>query len=383
MLSLVLLAGAHSLSYGTQTVAISPDDPSEVWSLVDGWGLIYTEDGGEQWTYVCEEALAVLSINALLPMGGGVAWLGTSGGIYAYGADCGATLIGMADAQITALAYSGDGVLVGAIGAQHGGVYTCDEAGCAPTTLMGWGTSRVFVKAMFQDGARVWVSLVREESLSSELWKIEAGELSQVATWPAGDVDVRVMYAQGEHLLAWSQPRSSSDTPGLLVSTDGGASFTLTFSHGLATDPLPGLAVYKGRILLGNNIGQTWYSDDQGYTFTEATGALPAIRCGTTGAHQTWLCVDHWSDRADLMVWDEQGWHPRACLEQAELPACHDEACLTSYQSFMELGATGGGACEAPTPIDDPGCGGSGVVLLPLLLLGQLANLPGRRSPRV
>ncbi|MFN7144535.1 MAG: hypothetical protein ACK4YP_12225, partial [Myxococcota bacterium] len=373
LLALIAAAWPHGATFGALQVAVSRDDPDEMWVLTEGWGLAHTTDGGGAWDWLCEEALGGEALYGVVATGPGAAIVASRSGLRTVGGDCGTGVIpGTEGVFFPAVAAYGGVVLGLGIGEAEGGVWTCDATGCAPTDLAGPG---LFPKSALADGARAWVTVVYEGTLAAELWRSDDGTAwTRVHAWPDGDTDPRVLHADGDHLLVWRRTRAEADVPELLVSNDGGATFTSTLQHGWYTDDAPGLLVLDDALLLGSVAGaRTWRSEDRGATWAEVSAEVPAVRCGDSvevdGARVGFACGDHLQDGFDLSRTDDgRTWVPVACLEDALPAACADDACGSLLASWQTAGSYGGGKCdtviEPPRPLHPPegpcGCGDGG-----------------------
>jgi hypothetical protein len=269
--------------------------------------------------------------------------------------------------------------------ADDGGFWSCTVDGCVASELTGAG---IFPKSLYTDGDRVWGTVVYEGTLASELWRTDDGEhWTRTFTWPDGDTDPRVLYADGDDVYVWARPRSDATVPGLLVSHDGGVTFTRTFETGYYTDATPGFTTLGGRLFLGSNAGaRTWVSDDDGETFTDISTDAPGVRCGDFDGEHAWACADHLADGVDVAVTtDGTYWTPIGCLETAVVAPCAEDTCAALYDAFETAGSYGGGKCDtvigpADTPKDEEkpcGCGGgSAALILVVGALGWRRRLP-------
>ncbi|MDP2312349.1 MAG: hypothetical protein Q8P41_05550 [Pseudomonadota bacterium] len=393
---LIPAAFGHGASFGATAVSVSRDDPREVWVLTDGWGLAHTTDGGDAWEWLCEESLGGQDLYGVLATGPGAAVVATRTGLRTVGADCGAALQPgpPADTFFPVVTAYGAGWLGLGIAEEAGGVWACDLDGCAATDLMAPG---LFPKSALADGARAWVTVVYVDSLASELWRSDDGvSWTRVHEWPDGDTDPRILRADGDRLLVWRRTRSEADTPELLVSDDGGATFASTLATGWYTDSTPGLLALDGALLLGSAQGaRTWRSEDDGGTWAEVSGDVPAVRCGDTVGGVGYACGDHLQDGFDLsQTTDGHTWLPIACLEEA-LPAdCATGTCDPLLSAWQLAGSYGGGECDTiitpPEGVEDaPACGcGAGTadsaaalgVLVGLARLRRRARAHGARK---
>ncbi len=370
----VLPALAHGNRFSLSTLSISPDEPESWWGNANGWGVVHTVDAGSSWTWQCEEGLNTLSVNDVLAWEGGTALLATADGVVQVGPSCARSgLTGLPESSVVTVLSRGAGVAFAAVYADGaGGVYRCDPAvGCSATSLQG-----LYVKSLrsSEEDGTVWATTVDPVSLAAGLWVSEDNEIFRLAQqWPAGDVDVRVLYADSERLLAWRLPRSDAAIPTLLFSADGGATFAEVFSDGVYTDPVPGLLVSGNDVWLGSELGRTWRSLDGGRHFFESSQAEPAVRCGDTRGVQVLACTDHFADGFDIAVWHGgSDWEARGCLDSATPESCAADTCGLYQDAFVSAGAYGGGLCYAE-PEPPSGCGaGQDASLLPLLFWGVL-----------
>jgi hypothetical protein len=382
------LVFAHGSAYNTTRLSVL-EGSTEAWAVVEGWGLIHTLDG-EKWEWICEESLGVLGSYDVLAWAPGQAIAATSSGLLLV-EECGKTLLsGLPEGdQVGLLLGQGDSFLVSSTGNESAGLYRCTLDGCSPV-LVGVSPNRYFVRSLVQDGDLFYASVLYEESLASELWVGHDADFVQKAAWPAGDVDIRVLAASGQDLLLWQQTRSSSETPAMLVSHDGGSTFKKSIELGSYQDPIPTLAWIGEEIFLSSYLGRTWCSGNKGDDFTEVSSTAPLIRCSDSdGLGNLWLCTDHFSDGYDIATTriseSPRRFEPVACLDQVELAACQQTACGELYFTFITFGGTTAGICNQPPLSSEPpdtSCGcGSGADSLLLLFL-PLYRRSRSRYPR-
>lgn len=388
LLSLLLVgnASAHGASFRVTAVSIAPDDPDAAWAVTTGWGVVRTQDGGATWTWLCEEATGGGEVYAVLARPDGRAWIGTRDGIVSVGADCTATAVaGVPEgAYVGALVAYEDGVLALVTGGDAGGVYRCDDAGCAPSELV---SGELYPKAIVVDAdARVYVTTVAATSLAGALWASDDGEAWRALhAWPDGTVDPRVLRAEGGTVLVWERTRDAGDAPGLVRSTDGGVTFARVLEAGGAGEDPAGLVAHDGTLLVGTIAARTWRSTDGGAAWEEVTREAPVARCGAVGPDGTALvCGDHLAEGVDLYRSNDlRSFAPVACLEDATVDACGADACAPYAEAYATATAYGGGACDAVdtgvvAPPDGCGCGGGRVAGGLWLLLVAAAGV-GRR----
>ncbi|MES2640350.1 MAG: hypothetical protein V4850_12735 [Myxococcota bacterium] len=388
---LVPVSFGHGASFGATAVSVLPADPAEIWVLTDGWGLAHTTDGGASWGWLCEEALGGADLYGVLATGPGTAVVATRSGLRTVAADCTTTLQPGVPEGTYFPAVTGYGArwLALGIAGDAGGVWSCDADGCAATELMAPG---LFPKSALTDGTRAWVTVVYVDTLASELWRSDDGVAWTLAhAWPDGDTDPRVLRAEGDRLLVWRRTRTADDTPELLVSDDGGTTFTSTFETGWYTDSTPGLLTLDGALLLGSVQGaRTWRSEDDGGTWAEVSADVPAVRCGGTVGGVGYACGDHLQDGFDLSsTTDGHTWTPLACLEDTLPAACASATCDPLLSAWQVAGSYGGGQCDTiivPPVVEEEattcGCGGSGAETGVAGLLMGLAGLRRRRAPQ-
>lgn len=388
LLLAIAVAWPHGSTFGAAQIAVAPGDPDALWVLTEGWGLAHTTDAGGTWTWLCEEALGADELYGVVATSTSTALVATRGGLVAVSDGCGASLVvGTEGVFAPFAAPAGERAIVGFIGETDGAVAVCDAAGCDATDLrLPW----LFPKSALADGATYWASTVEEGSLAAALWRSTDGGASWdgVYAWPDGDTDPRVLHADGDRVLVWRRTRAAEDSPELLRSTDGGATFAPVLEVGYYTDSTPGLLALDGTLLLGSSAGaRTWRSEDDGVTWTEVSTEVPAVRCGVTVGRVGFACNDHLQDGIDVArTTDGRTWDPIACLEDA-LPAdCAANACGSLLTSYQAAGTYGGGRCDEPIgpPADPPagercGCddGGAALALLPLLWAGRRGRRGG------
>ena len=396
MLTLLLVvmpeASAHGDSFELVRLTARPDAPAELWGMVEGWGLVHSEDGGAAWSWLCEEAVGSTALYDVLAWEAGSALVGTAEGLSLVDESCtGQSVASLPEGFVLSLARYGETALVGIIGTESGGVYRCDDTGCAATSLVGAG---VFPKSLVVDGNTAWATVVHtgeDEGLAAELWRSDDGADFVVAyAWPDGDVDPRVIHADGERVYAWLRPRQDDREPGFVRSTDGGASFSTTFETGYYTDPAPGVLVRDGgeTVLLGSWFGaRTWRSTDAGLSFEEVSLDAPALRCGLDLPDRSLICADHLVDGFDVAATtDGMEFSAELCLEEVGPADCVAETCEPYVDAWRGAAALGGGKCDPAadtgTPDDPPPCGcASSEGGLPLLALGAAVLLRARRGP--
>jgi hypothetical protein len=390
LLALLPTASPHGATFGASAVSFAPDDAAEAWVLTEGWGLAHTTDL-ETWEWICEEAVAGEDLYNVLALDGSRAIVGTRLGLHRV-EGCSSTLLtGTPEGTFfPATARYGAGLLGLGIAGDGGGIWLCDDTSCVASDL---AAPTLFPKSALADGARAWATVVYEGTLVSELWRSDDGlAWSLVHTWPDGDTDPRLLYARGDELAVWRRTRTEPDTPELLLSHDGGVSWTAPFETGFYTDATPALLVLDDVWLLGSIAGaRTWRSEDAGETWTEESTTVPAVRCAEVVDGVGYACGDHVQDGFDLSrTTDGLTWEPLACLETALPAACAEDTCGALLTSYQLAGSYGGGECGTiiTPPEDVPeeacGCDGSGaglLLLLPLLRRRQAgATQSGGRS---
>lgn len=390
LLALLAVAWPHGSSFGASQVAVAPGDPDALWVLTEGWGLAHSTDGGGSWTWLCEEALGASELYGVAATSASTALVATRQGLLAVDDGCAAsTVVGTDGVFVPFVEPVGERAVVGLIGETSGSVAVCDAAGCAPTDLAAEG---LFPKSARADGDALWATTVEEGTLAAALWRSDDGGATWdgVYAWPDGDTDPRVLHADGERLYVWRRTRAAEDTPELLRSEDGGATFTAVLEVGYYTDETPGLLVLDDALLLGTAAGaRTWRSEDGGASWAEVSAEVPAVRCGATIDGVGFACGDHLQDGFDLArTTDGRTWYPVACLEDAAPADCAADACGALWTSYQAAGSYGGGRCdEIVTPPADPpaeepcGCedGAAALALLPLALLRRRRYSPRNR----
>lgn len=379
LFSLLAQALAHGPGFGLVAVSPAPDDALTLWAVVEGWGLLRSDDAGASWTWRCEEAFAasdaaaqpVLTVVARSALEGVPrAWVGTRTGLLAVDGSCGGGPIdGLPEgAYVATLSAIGDEVLALATGPVAGGVYRCGDEGCRPTDLVRDG---LFPKSITQDGGRWWVTTVDADTLAARLWwSDDAQAWAEVvhgdgALWPDGDLDVRLLEVEGERLLAWGRTRRDADVPRLLRSVDRGGTWVTVLEHGSWQDAAPGFARTGSgdstRLWLGSSRGaRTWSSDDDGRTWTELSLEVPALRCAGVAMDGTvWGCADHLADGFDLAVFEDDVWRPAACVSEVATAACDEGTCDGFLDLYEEAALVGGASCsvDAAPPAPSAPCG--------------------------
>jgi len=383
LISLILPVFAHGTSWNTSRMSAWPGS-DEAWAIVDGWGLIHTTNA-QDWQWVCEESLGVVSSSDVLAIAPGQAIVGTSGGLKWVQDGCQSQGIpGIPeDVQITRVIQA-DNTHFWAAGSSttQGGLWWCSTEGCTETEFMGTGDQRLFIRSLWQSGSRTYISVIEEQGLGCSLWVADNGQWQAAATWPAGDLDVRVLYAKDDQVLAWAQSRSDATIPALLISQDAGKTFVKGFELGNYRDPIPDLVVIQNRTFLSSYLGRTWCSEDQGQNFRDVSETAPLLRCAAQDGDRSWLCTDHFADGYDIAITTNgRQFTPVGCLDQVELATCTQESCGALYFDFVSYGGTIPGICsqessDTGTTPSEHGCG-KGSALLWLLPLSWGAR--GRR----
>ncbi len=369
-LSLIATAEAHGAGFGAIAVSKTADDA--LWVVTDGSGLARSADGGETWEWLCEEAIGGAPVYDVVGISATEAWAGTRDGLVYIDAACGASFVpGLPEGAFVPRILSDGpvGVVAAVTSADAGGFYRCDTTACHATEGVGAG---IFPKSMVRDGETIWATVVYTDTLLAELWRSEDAETwTAVATWPDGDVDPRIVRAQGNTIFLWERPRADDGVPALMRSDDGGLTFTSVLAVGSANDLAPGFATPDGTTMLfGQNSGaRTWRSTDAGVTWAEVSGEAPAVRCGYSEAGVAYTCGDHLADGIDLaLTTDGVLFRPVACLEEAKPATCVAATCEPYLASFTQAGAYGGGRCDTiigpvedtadtTPPAGDCGCG--------------------------
>lgn len=370
MLLAVALAFGHGDTLTTLAISAAPDNPSELWVLTDGWGVLHTEDLGQTWAWHCEEAFGGATPNAVAAIPGGSAVLAGSSGARRLDGDCQVQ-------PLAGLPEGGDGVAavswkgkawVGVMAGEEAGVYACDRDQCAPTGLHGGAGERRFVTRMEADTERLWVSTSREDTLLAELWRSEDGAtFAAVASWTS--VEAKVVFARGDRVMVWLEPRDGVTAPTLVLSEDGGQRWDTVFEGTTMDNGAPGVVFQRGRMLMGSELGRTWLSEDAGRSFVEVSATEPAVRCAAYAGGVAWICADHWGDGYGMAYsLDGWSWWTGGCLEEAAPASCIADSCADPYVAYLDGATGGGGVCyETPAPAPDTGCGGASILaLLPI-----------------
>lgn len=390
-LSLLLLAiaavHAHGDGFELRAVSVSPLDPDEIWGVVENQGLVWTQDGGASWRWLCDSALGATRVYDVLALGEGRAAAALLGGVALVDTDCGVSaLSGVPEnAYADTLVADGEGLLAAISGADGGGIYRCTEEGCAALPLYG---PDLFVKSILAVDGGFWATTTRSSDLAAALYVSEDGQTwEERYAWPEGDVDPRVLRAEGDTLLVWAVPRAAADVAQLLRSTDGGASFSAVYATESYTTAEGTLLVFDGGLLFGHDQGLVLWSEDEGLTWEEQSADLPTMVCGAQRGEGALLCADHLYDGLDLAASvDGWTWTPIACLEEASLPACAAESCAAALDNYGVQAGIGGGRCDEiinPPPVDAKaeGCGCRGEADSATLLFA-IALLPLNRRGR-
>lgn len=382
-------ASAHSSSFGPTKLRSLPANPSELWAVAEGWGVLHSATGGDAWTWLCEESLGTTTAYDVLPWEPGVALVATTTGIVRVGADCSATpLTGLPEGFVLVLERWADKAVAGWIGDGVGGLYTCDGSSCTATEVVGAG---YFPKSLLADGDTLWATIVQTDTLSAQLLQMTTSTVVVAQEYPDGDSDPRVVYANGDTVHLWVRPRTDAAVPDYRISLDAGRTFRSTFSTGYFTDPVPGVVVRDAgnTVLLGSYYGaRTWRSDNAGQDFTEVSGDLPAIKCGLDLDGRTLVCADHLADGFSVAVSDDgRTFEPLACFEDVLPAECAAGVCADALTAWTSAAAYGGGECDVATETGTPdesdacGCDKSTAIVLLFPLVAMFRRRPAGRNP--
>ncbi len=357
-------ASAHGDEFGVSALTARTDAPEEVWAAVDGWGLIHSTDSAASFDWICDEAIGTETVYDLLAWEDGVAFVGTVDGVLRVDETCsGTSVTGLGEGFVLDLVRWQDHAVAALIGPERGGIYLCDDAGCAPTPLEG---AAYYPKSLAVDGDTLWITLVHTDTLAAELYRTTDGvTFTPVHSWPDADTDPRLLWAHGDTVYLWTRPRDAASEPGFSRSTDGGATFTETFTTGYYTDPTPGSLVRDdgATVLVGSWYGaRTWGSTDGGAHFTEVTETAPALKCSVDLGDHALTCNDHLADGFDISsTTDAVDFTPLTCLDEVRPAECAEATCEPYLDAWITAGAYGGGRChpdtgDTGTP-DTPPCG--------------------------
>ncbi len=393
-LLLALLAPAPALAHGEsfelRTISASPADADELWGVVANQGVVWSADGGGSWRWICDSALGATRVYDVEALGDGSAAAGLLGGIVVLDQGCGVTsLDGVPESSYADhLVADGDALLAAVAGAEAGGIYRCLDGVCAPTDLYGEG---VFVKSILAVDGGFLATATQSADLSAALYASADGLTWEARyAWPDGDVDPRVLYAEGDQLLVWAIPRETTGVARLLRSEDGGLSFASVYATDAYTTAEGSVVALPDGLLFGHDQGLVLWSEDGGQGWEDRSADLPTVVCGLSLGARGLICADHLYDGIDLAE-SEDGWvwTPIACLEEATLPACAEQSCAGALDAWTTQAGIGGGRCDeilnAPAESEAEGgcgCGGEaeGAALWLPALLGPLWRR-GRRRP--
>lgn len=377
---LLTAALAHGTRFGISVVSIVPDEPSAIWAVAGGWGVVHTMDGGGSWAWLCEEILGVSAVYDVEALAPDQALLATSEGLLRVDDTCVTTPVpGLPEGtQVAFIEATGNGYAISGYAEGVSGLWRCTESACEATSIQGDG---LYLKSVQVDDGTWWVTVVEGGTLAAWLYRSGDGETwTTAATWPDGSVDPRVLLAEGDRLLVWMQSRDETTSPHLEVSHDGGATFMSSLAVGSYTDPVPTLLpLWDGRgAYLGTENGRTFYSPDRGESFIEITEVAPAIRCADTAGRLAIVGADHFADKFDVARQQFGGpWEAMGCLDEAVAPGCAAE-CAPYTESFLAGGEYGGGECHVTLePAPEEGYGGGNA-----FLIGMAGLLRKRRSHR-
>lgn len=342
-------AFAHSSSFGPTKLRALPSDPNEIWAVAEGWGVLYSNTGGTDWTWLCEESVGTTTVYDVLPWEPGVALVATTTGVVRVGPECAATpLTGLPAGFVLVLERWGEQAIAGWIGDGTGGLYACDGSACVATEVVG---EYYFPKSLLADGDTLWATLVRTDTLGAQLLQMKDSTVLVAQDYPNGDTDPRLVYASGDTVHLWVRPRSDATVPDYRISEDAGGTFRSTFSTGFYTDPAPGVVVRDAgqTVILGSYFGaRTWRSENGGESFSEVSADAPAVKCGIDLDGRTLICADHLADGFSVAVsTDGLSFDPIACFEDVLPAECAAETCTESLAAWTSAAAYGGGQCDA------------------------------------
>jgi hypothetical protein len=382
---------AHGGGFEVGAVSMLPADPSQIWVVVDGQGVAWTNDGGSTWTWSCEGALSASRLYDVLALDDGIAVVATLEGPVQVDAIGGtsAKWEGFPEGAFSDhLARTDNGFLVGAVGEGTGGFWSCDATGCVATQP---NDSSIFPKSIRRGSDGWYATVVTEESLAGSLWWSPDAETWVLRySWQDGDVDPRVVLANRDGLLVWLIPRDEAGLGRLVRSTDGGISFTTVLTAAEYSSRSASVADTAKALVWGDGVAETRLSTDGGATWTDATADLPEILCADSVEGTGLLCADHLYDGIDLATSsDGWTWTPIACLEDAMLASWAADSCVEDQAAWTTAAALGGGRCgeviNPPKASEDttPACSGcpdanDSAALLAFPLLSLVRRRPTR-----
>lgn len=349
---------AHGSRFGVTRISVPQADPSAIWAIAGGWGIIHSSDAGGHWTWICEESLGAVSIYDIEAISAHAAVVATSGGLFRLDDTCGfARIEGLPDDGYPGFIVAAvGGWWVSAYSEARDGLWWCNESdGCVEGPV---GAPDLFVKSVVVDEERLWVSTIDANTFRSSVWRVEDGEPVEVGHWDGANEEPNVLYARGAHLMVWLQSHDAAHIPRLLISSDAGANYADGVALGVYTDPVPSLLDGgDGRTFyLGTDGGQTYFSPNGGLSFTEVTESAPVIRCSTSDGTRVLLCADHYIDGFDVGVWRfGRPFEGLGCLDEA-VPASCASSCEAYVETFLEVGSFGGGQCRPVFAEPPPGC---------------------------
>jgi hypothetical protein len=336
---------------------------------------VHSVDDGASWEWWCEEALGAGTLYAVVATGPGEVVLGSNTGLWRSTPGAAPAMYSglPTDAQVGALGLFDGKVLADVVSVEDvDGLYLCTGTSCAATSLVEDGR---YVQSIRVDGGVAWVVTRWASTLHSVLYRSTDGETwTEVYDWADASESRTLLDADGDTLWAWALPRDTETAPWLERSDDGGVSWATAWTATNPTQELPGVARVGGTLLLSDNLGRTWRTDDAGASWTDVGDSMPMIRCTHYVDGETRICADHFADGFDFARLDApDAWSAFGCMDRV---AVADEACAAYEDAYLEAGLYGGGDCDATwsAPEEEAeapcGCGGGAADTAGLLVLG-------------
>lgn len=349
LLSLVAVLAAHEGGFDVATVSALGESPNEIWAIVGDRGVVWSRDGGANWSWACPQGLGGARTYDVLALEPEIGVVATENGPVRVDLSAGTANLwpGFPSDAVASdqLAKTDQGFLVGAIGSEWAPFVQCDMAGCRPTSMV---DPQLHPKSIQRSSGGWYATTARLETLEGALWWSADGETWRLRhEWPAGDVDVRVVAAEPEALLLWLIPREDDGVGRLIRSTDGGESFTEVIVADAWASVNAAVAVTPEAWVWSDGLIETRVSYDHGLTWTDQTDSLPRILCSDKLGDQGLLCADHLADGFDLATSpDGWTWTPIACLEEASLATWATAACADRVDAWTLAALGGGGRCD-------------------------------------
>lgn len=346
LLALLPLGLAHGGGFELLAVSVSPDDPQQIWAVVEYQGIVWTTDGGATWTRACEQALGVSRVYDVLAGDDAAVVATLEGPVWVDQEVGGRFQPGFPEETYSNYLAPADPSVPGQflVGAITGGFTRCDDAGCTPTSL---NDPALFPKSIRAVEGGWYATTTVAETLVAELWWSDnADTWSSRYVWPDGDVAPQIVYAAADLLLVWLMPRDPG-TASLVRSVDGGRTFSAVYTASVEAGLESSVVEAGGVLLWSDEVSVTLRSDDRGLGWEDLQDSLPDVLCASQDGARGVLCADHLVDGFDLATSDDGWtWTPIGCFEEATLASWAVDACAASTSAWDTAVSLGGGRCD-------------------------------------